>query len=437
MEKGTERTPLFADVNEAIREAYGTASCAKFMPGTEVVVDYEPKKLSSFRVCCVRRGSIMTNPILFVEQVLLTCIFIGFASLTFYATIMDTSDHTHDAIKVEIPPQPRQMQPYQPPVDHNMDDSMGSVNEIKDFLFLATPHRRGISMTRWITKQEPKMRAFAMIMTFLAAFLMALYTSMSVNRWWTIRTQGIGGIKAATVDLEWTLCQLVTQDEHVLSAIRRYGRASLKLVFLWRRQEEVGALSDSAKEQLFENDLLTEDEVAQLKGLSHCLHETIWSWQVGIVHLLRKEGRIKSDSVYQLLLDHCEQGRTAVQCIHTHLAVRIPMQYVHLLGFVVKMHNVILAVIMGTLCGVTFRQKEVLICCQLFGRTLILPFLFNAILLINSELGDPFDGTGADDFPGANLMSGLEKDCAGFVTASQNMPAWIMERADKGRCKVA
>merc|ERR1719198_1374594 len=105
------------------------------------------------------------------------------------------------------------------------------------------------------------------------------------------------------------------------------------------------------------------------------------------------------------------------------------MQYVHLLGVIIKMHNLILAMIMGTLFGVTYRQREYIICTQLFARTLILPFLFNAILLMNAELGDPFDGTGTDDFPAKNLINGLGKDCEAFVKATQNMPDWIHERA--------
>jgi hypothetical protein len=426
MTSSNPKTPLLEDAAQAIREAYGTSDCATFMNRGECVIDYKPKKLASFRVCCVRRGTILTNPVLFVEQAMLTAIFVSFAFLTYY-TVAAGAEVGKDG---EVDSKGGLVDPsYQVPdvSDQGMDDSAYGQDS---FLFFASHHHLGgITLSRWIRRQEPKMRAFAMIMTSIGTFLMALYTSMSVSRWWMIRTHGIGGIKAATVDLEWTICQLVTQDETVLSAVRRYGRASLKLVFLWRRQEENGPLSESDKELLQTDGLLTENEVNQLKGLKHCLHETIWAWQISIVTMLRQEGLVKSDSVYQLLMNHCEMGRMAVQCIHTHLAVRIPMQYVHLLGFVVKLHNLILAVIMGTLFGVTIKQREFIICCQLFGRTLILPFLFNAILLMNAELGDPFDGTGVDDFPDQNLIAGLGKDCNAFVKASQNLPPWIMDRS--------
>merc|ERR1719379_2889787 len=106
------------------------------------------------------------------------------------------------------------------------------------------------------------------------------------------------------------------------------------------------------------------------------------------------------------------------------------MQYVHVLGFLIKMHNLILAMIMGLLFGVTIREGQIIICCQLFGRTLLLPFLFNAILLIDAELSDPFEGTGNDDFPVTNLIHGLEADCKKFVEASNHMPKWILDRAN-------
>merc|ERR1711879_1140616 len=124
--------------------------------------------------------------------------------------------------------------------------------------------------------------------------------------------------------------------------------------------------------------------------------ETIWSWQAGIVTMLWKDGKIKSAAVFQMLMDRVLQGRQAVQLVATHCAVRIPMPYVHLLGPLVKMHNVVLAMITGILFGAAVKNGETIICWQLFCRTFILPMLFNGILLINAELADPFNGSLTD-----------------------------------------
>merc|ERR1719401_408307 len=243
-----------------------------------------------------------------------------------------------------------------------------------------------------------------------------------------MRTGGCGGIKAATVNLEWLLYQNVTQETEVLDAVRRYGRTSMYLIFLWR-QPTLGTL----RKALLNQKLLTEKEIEQLEKLGNgAKHETIWAWQGGIVTMLYNEGKIKSDQLFTTLIEQCMEGRSAVQCVHTHLAVRVPMQYVHVLGLLVKMHNFVLAVIMGFLFGMALRNGQTIVCMQTFFRTLILPFLFNAILLINANLADPFSGDDAD-FSGSTYQKALEKDCQGFIDATDNFPEWMQERSNKAR----
>lgn len=389
----TERSKLAEDLTQ-LQEAYGIASHATFVKhpdsDTSSLVDYNPLKFSSFRVFCVRQGTILQDPILISEQLLITCIFFMCALPVYYYFKHETSDVSGGGLKTDA------------------------------------------SVSSWLREQEGKMRAFAMIMTTLAAFLLSFYTSIAVARWWTMRTGGIGTIKAVTVDLEMLLYQGVTRQEEVLSAVRRYGRASLMLIFLWRQKHmSEGEIRDALvkKDLTKEGDiwLLTDDEVTQLLKWKHCLHETIWAWQAGIVQMLYNEGKIKSDQLYSLLLQKCTEGRAAAQLIHTHLAVRVPMQYVHLLGILVKMHNTVLAAIMGLLFGAAVRQGQTIICVQLFGRTLILPFLFNAILLINAELSDPFNGS-STDFPGVIYQDTINKDCKGIMDATDNMPQWLRDR---------
>merc|ERR1719353_1513305 len=151
------------------------------------------------------------------------------------------------------------------------------------------------------------------------------------------------------------------------------------------------------------------------------LHEKIWAWQMAIVNKMYQEGKIKSDQLYSILLQKVLDGRAAVQLVHTHLAVRVPMQYVHLLGLLVKMHNFVLAVIMGVLFGAAARQGQTILCVQLVARIFILPFLFNAILLINCDLADPFNGS-EGDFPGDVYQVAIGKDCEAMIGATDNFP---------------
>jgi len=377
-----EKTQLLDATCKHLAAAFSTDDHAKFTQSFDkshdVLVDYAPLKFSTFRVLFACRGTVLTNPVLLFEQIIVTLLFVSMAVPCYIYFSRDLAENRHG---------------------------------------------EELSLRKWLNAQEAKMRAFAMIMTLLASMLLSFYTSIAVGRWWTIRTGGVGGIKAATVELEMFISTLVTQEEQVLSAIRRYGRTSLMLIFLWR-----GEKMSKLREVLVRPDLLTEHEADQLLSWNHNLHETIWGWQTGIVQMLYKEGKIHSDPLYGMLLDRCSGGRAAVQLTATHLSVRIPMQYVHLLGWLVKLHNTVLATIMGLLFGAALRKAEVIICIQLFGRTLILPVLFNAILLINAELSDPFDG-GSTDFPGALYEKTLEKDGMGMVSARQNMPEWVTVRS--------
>jgi len=372
------------DFKEHLEDAYGlsphcTFAQVRLMDDREVIQDYSPSKFSSFRVCCAFKGTIFQDPILLLEQCIITIIFLGFAIPVFIFFKQD----------------------------------------------MAADRKGAVNVREWLNTQEAKMRAFAKIMTGLAAFLLSFYTSISVTRWWTIRTDGIGGIKAATMDLSMWVSQFCTREEKVLSAIRRYSRTSLILVFLWRRGQHDNP--KELKDQLTGRGLLEEAEVDKLLKWNHCLHETIWGWQAGIIAMLHKEGKIKSEQVLSLLLQRCSEGRSSVQCIHTHCAVRVPMQYVHLLGLLVKMHNLVLAIIMGILFGAALRDMEMIICVQLFGRTCLLPLLFNAILLINAELSDPFEGN-MSDFPGTTYEKALEKDGKAFCDATNNLPDWLQKR---------
>jgi len=377
-----EGTPLMDSLVTHVKKAYGNDTHAKLVEClpkedgrlSSVVADYEPLKFSSFRVFSAIQGTILQDYILVVEQLLITLLFMFCAGLVYVY------------------------------FDHDVKGTEGA------------------SIRRWLDSQEGRMRDFAMIMTMLASLLLSFYTAMAVGRWWAIRCAGVGGIKAAAMELEMLISWQVTQEPQVLDAIRRYARASLFLVFLWRRQR-----MPEMKDVLMQQGLLTDQEAKALLSWNHVLHETIWGWQSAIICTLYREGKIPTDQLLRTLLERCSDGRKAIQCIHTHLAVKIPMQYVHLLCFLVKMHNCILAVIMGALFGAALRNAEIIICVQLAGRTLILPLLFNAILLINAELADPFDG-GPTDFPVLAYSAALEKDGSSFVKASQNQPDWMAGR---------
>lgn len=345
------------------------------------ILDYDPMKMSTYRVFCVS-GSSFRHPVLIMEQIITTMVFFLVAM----------------------------------PVVYWADFKVG----------------RKQTIAMWLEEQEDNMRSFAVIMTGVTTFLLSFYMSMGVSRWWTIIVDGIGNMEESLMELHLYTYQLVTKDATLTSAIRRYARSSLFLIVLWRR----GKMAEMKELFAKKGDLLTPAECDKLLKVNHNLHETIWAWITDIVTMLYEEGKIESDCLLQLLLERCTKGRGAVQLIHTYIANKVPMHYVHILGFLVKLHNGILALLMGALFGVSIRNHNWIMGIMLFCRTLLLPSLFNSILLLVSELSDPFDG-GMQDLPTSFLDDHWERSAVAYTRCTEHAPAWILERRAKNHAELS
>lgn len=269
----------------------------------------------------------------------------------------------------------------------------------------------------WLKLNEEKTRAFLQTLQMLASFLLSFYVSLSVGRWWTLRTNGVGGIVNASVDLSLALSRFVTKDHDVLEAVNRYARASLVLLF-FQRQER----TDFA--ELVQTQILTEEELTVLlkvdphQNMPHCC----WTWITEIVAKLRREQKIKSDQELVSLQEICARGRASVTTIQTGLSCQIPMNYVHLLCLLVKVHNTFLSFFMGMLVSYNFATHNWIQCSQICFRILMLTFAFNGLLIIADELQDPFSGE-ANDFPMPAIDAGLMN--LGHVYSAGPLPKWL------------
>jgi predicted membrane chloride channel (bestrophin family) len=261
-----------------------------------------------------------------------------------------------------------------------------------------------------------EVRGLANSMASLAAFLLGFYTSLTVARWWRLRTDGIGNIWSSSSQLCMYISECVTRDEQVLTSIRRYARASLILRFLQRRYP--GKLAENLH-QLVDKNVLTDEEVQKLKEYNNNLAESIWTWVTRIVMNLYRKGDINNEIMLNFILEKVAIGRGGAALIGAQMGTPIPLPYVHLLGFLVKIHNYSLALCSGYLLAVN--PSEWL---TLTVKAFLVPFLYNSILLINADLADPFDG-GLNDFPLEKYQSGVEDDGHSYLQAGDHTPEWM------------
>lgn len=134
----------------------------------------------------------------------------------------------------------------------------------------------------------------------------------------------------------------------------------------------------------------------------------------------------------KFLLDKVLQGRSGAHLICAQLGTPIPLPYAHLLGFMVKIYNLCLAVLMGYLWGLQVGGPRHDYQVLLFAKVFFAPLLFNALLLIDEELSDPFNDD-LNDFPKTKYQTVIESDGKSYVDAGAFLPQWL---ADEGICLV-
>jgi hypothetical protein len=276
--------------------------------------------------------------------------------------------------------------------------------------------------------KEASIRAFIAMFSTLIGLLLSFYTALNLGRWWNMRLQ-VDIIQGATKKLAMMLSQ-ISPNQDMLRAVNRYGRASLYLIFEASQHEE-GTPAPGAK--CFEKGLLTDEEVKKLEAMIPHMPflkaETLWVWLANVVTRMHDQGLTKGPPHYCQLMAAVEEGRSGVEHIQAYLETPIPSGYVHLLCLMVKLHNFILTVLMALasvmLAGGTGGFQAIGVFRTAF-RAFFMPFLYNAILILNAEVTDPFGGD-PGDFEWVNYDANIAMSGAAFAEAAlpENLPEWV------------
>lgn len=275
----------------------------------------------------------------------------------------------------------------------------------------------------WVNTTEGNIQSFTTLLSALAGFLLSFYVTLCINRWWDLRINGVGKIWDATSELNLFISRCATDEEdELLLAIRRYARASLLLICIQHKDKEL------IFKELEQTGLLHRDELEKLTQMTN-VAECIWTWITEIVTMLHKEGKIKEAPLYTFLLGKCNDGRSAAARIAGFLSTHIPLIYVHLLCYMVKLHNLLLALLLAMLGSSHFMQGRWFLFVQVVGRIFLMPLVYNSILLICELLQDPFEGD-LGDFPLGEYLDEVDSKAAGYVLAGKLLPDLLKKRRD-------
>ncbi len=296
------------------------------------------------------------------------------------------------------------------------------------------------------------------------AFLLALFVSKSVSRWWDLRLQYVGGVWGATDDLSlWAAAWWSSPrcaDRAARALVARYGALSMALLFAEGRGElsEAPTPEQAGLTFLVEEKLLTEQEAVELAP--RCSKpQIVWAWLTAFFTYAmfpeHNPGKRFPDErteptgpggtfptscpdgkpyltpvpgaamIYGKVLKKCAAGRGAIGACLAHLETQQPFAYVHLLGLCIDAAIMLNAISTGLkLASLDHNLSNddnrffphlgdswPLVLASVL-RLIFIPVITDGVLTVGCLLSNPFDGT-PNSFPSEQFgMEMYSESCA-------------------------
>lgn len=231
------------------------------------------------------------------------------------------------------------------------------------------------------------------------SFLFGLFVSTTLTRWWSIRTDCIGkvsdhlitlsgllasmGARILHADADWAVFQ---EDYH---RIINYGLASMSFV-----AAESGMEFDDPVGMGY----LTEKELALLTEISgESLAAAIWCWIGALASEMFEMCEVPAPN-FNVLLQEVHLAVNGIHSLHHYLRTQLPFPYVHIITFLVNLHNAMMAINSAFRFTASWAEGNKLV--QVFDvfHFFVVPMMYQSILLVSMHIMDPM-GNDVIDFP--------------------------------------
>mmetsp|Transcript_92726 Transcript_92726/g.177995 ORF Transcript_92726/g.177995 Transcript_92726/m.177995 type:complete len:403 (+) Transcript_92726:105-1313(+) len=270
--------------------------------------------------------------------------------------------------------------------------------------------------------------------SFVVAILLGMYVSNGAARWWAMRDECLGGLWTATNDIILLLAtRCRTKEDRVMKEkILRLCLLSHRLLYAKARQKE----SPSDLQGIVDSGLMTPDEAARLQDET-AKAQLVWVWISTIFVEMKKSGKI--DHWFLGKLETlCAKATNSILTAFSYLHTQIPFNYVHLLVTNVILSNFLLVSKCGFVIGgaeIQHPTNHFLLVAQLL-ESIIVPFMYHAILGLVGELENPF-GTDEVDFPCLSYHVVIRNECETYIRMGESIPDSLLDFMEAGKVPVA
>eukprot|EP00929_Paragymnodinium_shiwhaense_P101182 TRINITY_DN64066_c0_g1_i1.p1 TRINITY_DN64066_c0_g1~~TRINITY_DN64066_c0_g1_i1.p1 ORF type:complete len:527 (-),score=93.37 TRINITY_DN64066_c0_g1_i1:146-1726(-) len=256
------------------------------------------------------------------------------------------------------------------------------------------------------------------------SFLLGLYISSTLSRWWAVRDRCVGEHARAIDDLcmlAAVICSTDSErDRYLRETVRRYGLLASAMLYKQARGEE-NMMGD-----MEEIELLTAAERQELKMCTDKV-QVIWSWMTHLWYKLFMVKRVPEFLNAAFVMQKLLEGRDAARKASYYTETQLPLAYVQLLAFVVNVALVLNAIS----AGVSGSADPGLWVTDFIAamRLLFFFFVFAGLMAVGAQLESPIAGGDSIDFPELAYQERLSSETAMLIREplAATIDSWIME----------
>lgn len=264
--------------------------------------------------------------------------------------------------------------------------------------------------------------------SFLSTFMLGLFTSISISRWWTIRHDSLGGLMdvISEITMRIAMAMPTPEDRPIKDRILRLCLLSHRLIYDKARGTET---VDAFTRHHVDTGMMTQEELEELKDVDS-KPQVVWIWICKLLHKLNEKGRFKpaAQSTFMGTLENlCVKALLLVGDVFTYIENQPPYPYVHMMVAVTIVTNILLSIKCGFVIGAsmypTFDGIEIALqVVQIF----LYPLVLHAFLHTCFRVGNPFL-TSKVDFPGYAYHCALRDQSDAFLEGAEHVPASVMD----------
>lgn len=267
-------------------------------------------------------------------------------------------------------------------------------------------------------------------LTTIQGFMLGAYVGSLVVRWWTMRSACVGGLWATIDDICLLLSShaLQSSDRPFKQRVLRLALLSYALVYNHARGRE----DEDSLHELVSRGLMMEEELQVIKNMAS-KPQVVWVWISQLIHALAARGKIMYPQVMVPKFDMmCAKGRAAIGNLFTYTDTQLPYAFVHMLSTTIALLNFIIALKCGITLGFIYQNHQttrVISGMAVFVEVChvtLLPFAFQAFLLLGGQLADPL-GNDFIDFPEFAYHFYMRDENIAFFKIGESSPDHVVE----------